>query len=120
MVELNLQQMSRSFKIGWGILMFLSVGNVLGHIGLLIFEPEPGSIFVAWASLNLLAATILSIPYRRQERWAWYAIWLLILPYTLIIFFNSDVGLIYMGEALVMIVAQLLTYSSFSSTEKAR
>lgn len=119
MIKLNLQQHTTGFKIGWGILLFLSIGNVLGHIGLLIFEPEPSSIFVAWAAFNLLAATILAIPYRRQERWAWYAIWLMILPYALIIFFNSEIGPIYMGEAVVMVIAQLLTYSTFSSKGSA-
>jgi hypothetical protein len=39
----------------------------------------------------------------------------MIAPYTLIIFFNSEVGPIYMGEAVVMVIGQLLTYSSFFS-----
>jgi hypothetical protein len=115
MFELNLQQQSTGYKVGWGILLFLAVGNVLGHIGLLIFEPEPSSIFIAWAAFNLLAATILSIPYKRGERWAWFAIWLMIVPYTLIIFFNSEVGPIYLGEAIIMIICQLLTYNTFFS-----
>jgi hypothetical protein len=95
--------------------LFLAVGNVLGHIGLLIFvfEPEPALIFLAWAAFNLLAATILAIPYLRQERWAWYAVWLMIVPYALPIFFNSEVGSIYLGEALVMTVCQLLTFGAF-------
>ncbi|MDX1613351.1 MAG: hypothetical protein R3300_03515 [Candidatus Promineifilaceae bacterium] len=115
MFELSLKTESSGFKIGWGVLLFLAVSNVLGHIGLLIFEPEPTSIFVAWAALNLLATTILLIPYKRHERWAWYAIWLLILPYGLIVFFNAEIGPIYMSEAVVMTIGQLLTFSSFAA-----
>ena len=110
MSEVNPERRSLAFKIGWGILLFFTIGNVLGHIGLSIFESQPSTVFVAWAGMNFLAAGILLIPYRRRERWAWYLIWALIVPYALVILFNQDVGLIYLGEAALMALGQLLTY----------
>lgn len=41
MLELDLKQNSTGFKIGWGLLLFLAAGNILGHIGLLTFSSFP-------------------------------------------------------------------------------
>ena len=110
MSELNPKPRSLGFKIGWGVLLFVSIGNVLGHIGLSIFETQPGTVFVAWAGMNFLAAGILLIPYRRRERWAWFLVWALVIPYVSVILFNQDVGPIYLGEAALIALGQLLTY----------
>jgi hypothetical protein len=117
MSETNLKPRSVAFKIGWGILLFFSIGNVLGHIGLSIFESEPTTIFVAWAGMNFLAAGILLIPYRRGEKWAWSIVWALIVPYALVILFNQDVGPTYLGEAGLMALGQLLTYRTVFGKE---
>ena len=117
MSEVNPERRSLAFKTGWGILLFFTIGNVVGHIGLSIFESQPGTVFVAWAGINLLAAGILLIPYRRRERWAWFLIWALIVPYALVILFNQDVGLIYMAEAALMALGQLLTYRTVFAKE---
>ena len=115
MSEMNPERRSLAFKIGWGILLFFSIGNVLGHVGLSIFESQPSTVFVAWAAMNFLAAGILLIPYRRRERWAWFLVWALIVPYALVILFNQDAGLIYLGEAALMALGQLLTYRTVST-----
>lgn len=101
---------STSFRIGFGILLFFTAGNVVGQIGLLLFDPGVKTVFLAWASFNLLAVTILWFAYRQREKWAWYAMWASVVPYALIIFFNRVVGPIYMGEAIAMAVGQVLTY----------
>jgi hypothetical protein len=31
---------------------------------------------IIWAGFGLLAAIISLVPYRRGDRWAWYALWL--------------------------------------------
>lgn len=108
---------SRRFKIGWGILLFLAAGNVLSHIGLLLFDPGGDTIFLTWAAFNLLAAAILVLPYRRGEKWAWIVIWAMIIPYALIIVFNSEVGPYYLAEAALMTISQLLTYRAFFTSE---
>jgi hypothetical protein len=111
MSEITAQSRSTRFRIGYGILLFFAGGNVLGHIGLLLFDPSGAdTVFLSWAAFNLLAVAILLVPYRRGERWAWYTIWALIAPYALIILFNAQVGPIYMAEALLMTIGQLLTF----------
>jgi hypothetical protein len=82
-----------------GILLFFSIGNVLGHITLSLIESGPPTVFIAWAGFNFLAAGILLIPYRRGEKWAWFIIWVLVIPYALVILFNQEIGPIYLGEA---------------------
>lgn len=101
------------FKVGRGILLFLATGNVLGHIGLLLFDPGGDTIFLAWAAFNFQAAMILLIPYRHAEKWAWYVIWAMVVPYSLVILFNAEVGPIYLAEAGLMAAGQMLTYSTF-------
>jgi hypothetical protein len=47
-------------------------------------DPEVASLYamdltllgITWAAFGLLAAIISVIPYRRGDRWAWYALWL--------------------------------------------
>lgn len=105
---------SSAVKVGWILLLFVTLSNVMGHIGLLLFD-NWDSIFVAWATMNFLAATILYIPYRRGERWAWNVMWVLIIPYAMIILFNAQLGPIYLGEAALIVVGQLLAYRAFAA-----
>lgn len=113
MSELSISYQSTTSKIGWGLLIFVAVSNVLGHIGLAIFESGPDTVFIAWATFNLLAAIILTIPYRHGQRWAWYAISVTAVPFALVIFSNPEIGPIYLVEAAVIIVGQALTYGAF-------
>jgi hypothetical protein len=113
----SLDRKSTRFKVGWDMLIFLAAGIVLGQLGLLFFNPGGDTVFLGFAAYNLLAAIILANPYRRGEKWAWYAIWAMILPYALVIIYNTDVGFIYLGEAVVMALCQFLTYSSFSNSK---
>lgn len=113
MSELTRSNQSTTSKIGWILLLFVAISNVLGHIGLAIFESGPDTVFIAWASFNFLAAIILAIPYRRGEKWAWYAISLTVIPFALIIFSNQEVGPIYLGEATLIVIGQVLTYNAF-------
>ncbi|MGH2582930.1 MAG: hypothetical protein ACRDFQ_08555 [Anaerolineales bacterium] len=89
---MNPKPRSLAYKIGLGILLFFSIGNVLGHIGLGIFDPGPTTIFIAWAGFNFLAAGIILIPYRRGEKWAWFIVWAWAVPYALVILFNQEIG----------------------------
>ncbi len=113
MSELTISNQSTISRIGWGILLFVAASNILGHIGLDIVETGPDTIFIAWATFNLLAAIILFIPYRWGEKWAWVAISLTIIPFVLVIFSNPEIGPIYLGEAALIVVGQVLNYSAF-------
>ena len=118
MSETSVRKQSSGFKIGYGILLFFAAGNVLGQIGLLLFDPGGDVVFLGWAAFNFLAAMILIFPYRRGEARAWYAIWGMVIPYALIIIFNSDVGPIYLGESILLALGQVLTYGTFFGKER--
>jgi len=118
MTDTSVRKQSTGFKIGLGLLLFFAIGNVVSHIGLLLFEPADDVVFLAWAAFNLMAAAILLYPYRRGETWSWYAIWGMVIPYALIIVFNAEFGPFYLGEAILLAVGQILTYSTFLGKEK--
>jgi hypothetical protein len=113
MSETTVQTNSTGFKIGFAILLFIAVSSVLGHIGLMLFDPGGDVVFVAWAAFNFMAAAILIFAYRQAERWAWYVTWGMVVPYALVILFNSEVGPIYLAEAILLAVGQMLAYGSF-------
>lgn len=99
-------------RFGWGILLFLAIGNALGHV-VIYFFAGPDPILLAWIAMNALAAAILLVPYRRGEKWAWYAIWGLVIAYGGLPIFSGVANVIYLGETVMMSLGQLLTYSTF-------
>ena len=107
------QRQSSTFKLGWGLLLFLAVGTMLGHLGLLLFDPGFEVGFIGWATFELLLAAIVAIPYRRGERWAWTVVWAVVIPYGLVMFFNPEIGPYYLGMAVLTAIGQALTYSAF-------
>lgn len=114
MSELTISNQSTTTKVGWGLLLFVTLGNVAGHTALAFFETGPDTAFIAWASFNFMAAVILFNPYRRVERWAWYAISLMVIPYVLVSFTAPpEIGPIYLVETALIVAGQLLTYSAF-------
>lgn len=115
MSETSVSVKSTGFKIGFAVLILIAISGVLGHIGLLLFDPADDVVFLGWAAFNFMAVAILIYPYRRGEIWAWYAIWGMVIPYGLIIVYNSEVGPIYLAEAILLAAAQLLTFRSFSA-----
>jgi hypothetical protein len=36
-----------------------------------------GALSVTWIGFSILALVMILIPFRRDERWAWYTLWLL-------------------------------------------
>lgn len=110
MATMTLRGRPLVFKVGFGILLFFTVGNVFGHIGLLLTHDEFQTGFMAWAALDFLAATILWFAYRHGDKWAWYVMWAFVVPYALVIIFNPSIGPIYLGESIAMALGQLLTY----------
>lgn len=107
------QKQSSTFKMGWGLMLFLAAGFALGHLALLLFDPGFATGFIAWATFEFLLAAILAIPYRRGERWAWAVVWAVVIPYGLVIFFNPEIGPYYLGMAVLTVIGQALTYSAF-------
>jgi hypothetical protein len=112
MAESANQSRSTSFMVGWWILFITTVMLTLWHALLLFFIPGEDLPFVVSIALSIISAVVLYIPYLRGEKWAWYAIWAMIIPYALVIFFAPELGF-YLGIAVLMTLGQLLTGRAF-------
>jgi len=101
------------FKIGFWILVLTIAGNAAGR--LLIHFYDKDLVTLVWAEYSLLGAVVLLIPYRRLEKWAWYAIWVLAVSFGLMTFYlPNGLGSIFLILAFVIAISQLLTYRAFS------
>jgi hypothetical protein len=66
--------------------------------------------------MNIYALVVLLTGYRRGEPWAWWVTWAMVGIYGLVILYAPDAGPYYLGAAVVMAFAQLITWSGFRQT----
>ena len=64
------------FKTGWIILLVAAALMTLNHLSLMFIIGDP-VLFMGYAAFNLYALLVIAIPFRRCEKWAWYATWIL-------------------------------------------
>jgi hypothetical protein len=72
---INVGHTSR-FQIGRIILLVAAALMTLNH-AVLMFVLDNPVLFLGYAAFNLYALLVIAIPFRRCERWAWYATWFL-------------------------------------------
>lgn len=72
--------MSMRLRIGWWCLLLVSVGILV--FGAVVAIAPPGAdaavyraIGLASLGLGLFSGMTALVPFRRRERWAWYALW---------------------------------------------
>jgi hypothetical protein len=110
-------------KAGWIVLIVLNSGMLLNHlvaIFVVAASADESRMFIAYAVVNALALLILFFPYRARQRWAWGAIWLVVLATAVTIAYGIDtIGLIYVSVAGVMALAQLATAREFFGATQA-
>ena len=64
------------FKAGRIILLVAAALMTLNHVALMFILDNP-VLFMGYAAFNLYALLVIAIPFRRCEKWAWYATWIL-------------------------------------------
>jgi hypothetical protein len=64
------------FQIGRIILLVAAALMTLNHLSLMFILDDP-VLFLGYAAFNLYALLVIAIPFRRCEKWAWYATWIL-------------------------------------------
>jgi hypothetical protein len=101
-----------AFKIGWILLLLVSGLMTLNHL-ILIFALNQPSLFIGWTAFNLYACLVLWFPFRQGERWAWSASWILVITLASAIFFDAQIGALYLGAASIAAVGLLLSASAF-------
>ncbi len=79
--------------------------------------PVMGALGTALLGFNVLALVVILIPFKRHERWAWYALWMLPLQWLLQFAFLPDIA--YLMLVVLTTAGLLLPYEwFFSSTEE--
>src|SRR5262245_58601517 len=101
MVAVSHPTHSSRFKVGWILLLALTVLMVLNHVVLIFVMTEP-VLFLGWSAFNLYALTVLWFPFRATQKWAWYATWIMIAGFSVIIFFDAEIGWLYLSTAVLM------------------
>ena len=109
---------SKTFEIGWIILLMLSSLATLNHMMLPAYGDDIG-LAIGWTGYSLYATVILAIPFRRGERWVWYTSWILVIGFAAPILFIRGEGIatIYLIIAGVMALCLLLTRPAFFQKE---
>jgi hypothetical protein len=118
MMSVELRTRSTGYKIGWWVLVViagLSIVGYLASVGLAATDMEVAAFF-ALAGINIYALSVLLTVYRRGEPWAWWVTWVTAAIYGMTILYAPDLGPYYMGPAIVMAIAQLLTWPVFRET----
>lgn len=109
---------STTVKIGWIALLIMSALATFSHLILIFVMLDEATIFLGWAAFTLYSTIVLYIPFRRGEKWAWYATWILVIGFAAPILFSQESFTVwYLGGAGVMAVSLLLTRSAFFQEE---
>ncbi len=105
---------STTFKIGWIVLLVISALAAFWHtIAIAVMPSDEATTFAGWAAFNLYSTIVVYIPFRRGEKWAWYATWILVAGFAVTILFNTQIGIYYLGAAVLMAMCLLLTRPAF-------
>lgn len=102
----------RRFKVGWVILLTAAGLMTLNHfvLGFVLNEP---TLFAGYTAFCLYALTVLAIPFRRHERWAWYCTWVLPIGLAAPAYLNPDIRLFYAIFTALCLVGLMLTQQEF-------
>ena len=106
------------FQIGRIILLVAATLMTLNH-SVLIFALDDPVLFMGYAAFNLYALIVIAIPFRRHEKWAWYATW--ILPIGLAgsaaLAADSNITPFYCAVAAACVLGLLLTMRDFFAVD---
>lgn len=106
-------EQATGFKVGWWFLVVVTAASVAGHALLSLFASDEAVLFIGWTTMNLYALVVLLTAYRRGQVWGWWVTWLMPASYASLILFDSEVGPAYLGAAVLMATAQLMTRPAF-------
>jgi len=100
------------FKTGWIALLVSAALMTLTHFSLIFALDEP-ILFTGFAIFNLYALLVILISFRRGEKWAWTATWLLPIGLGLPAALDPDIMAFYSAVAAVCVLGLLLTTPAF-------
>jgi len=103
-----------AFKTGTIILLVAAALMTLNHVGLMFVLDDP-VLFMGYAVFNLYAFLVIAIPFRRCEKWAWYATWILPIGLAISAALAADPNIMpfYYAVAAACVLGLLLTMRDF-------
>jgi hypothetical protein len=110
---------SRVFQAGWILLLLSAAVMTLNHFVLTFILDEP-VLFLGWTAFNLYAFLVIVIPFRRLEKWAWCATWILPIGLATAASNAPSIALYYYSIAAVCMLGLLLTMLALFSKEASR
>ena len=114
-----LAERNATFKMGWIALLVISALMALWHTAAVFIMVDETTLFLGWAAFNLYSTIVLYIPFRRGQKWAWYTSWILVIGFAAPILFSQESFTVYyLGAAVLMAVAMLLTRPAFFANQR--
>jgi hypothetical protein len=107
------------FRIGWILMLGLSGLMALSYL-IMMFGENEHALFMIYSAFSLYAFLVLLIPFRKGNKWAWMATWLLPVVQALTAYFAPDFAPYYYGTAIVFVLGLLLTMSEFFSNRMGK
>ena len=105
------------FKTGRVILLVAAALMTLNHFGLIFALDEP-ALFIGYAAFNLSALVVIAIPFRRHEKWAWYATWILPIGLAAAAYTDPNIAILYYAVAAACVLGLLLTMQDFFAADR--
>jgi hypothetical protein len=107
------------FQIGRIILLVAAALMTLNHLSLMFIIGDP-VLFLGYAAFNLYALLVIAIPFRRCEKWAWYATWILPVGLAASAALAGDANItpFYYGAAAACVLGLLLTMRNFFAVDR--
>jgi len=105
--------LSTTYRLGWWVLLGISVLSVLSYVVLIFVAPNSVDSLIAWATFSFYAVFVVLIPYRRGERWAWYLTWVLVVPPVVLSLNDRDAAPYFLASVGLTVIGQLLTRGAF-------
>ncbi|MCQ3978364.1 MAG: hypothetical protein DPW09_33475 [Anaerolineae bacterium] len=100
------------FKIGRIILLATAALMTLNHASMIFVLDEP-ILFTGFAAFTLYAFLVIYFPFRRHEKWAWAATWILPIGLAVPAFADASIALLYYTFAALCVLGLLLTMPEF-------
>jgi len=102
------------FKTGTIILLVAAALMTLNHVGLMLVL-DNRVLFMGYAAFNLYALLVVAVPFRRREKWAWYATWILPIGLAVSAALAADPNIMpfYYAVAAACVLGLLLTMRDF-------
>src|SRR5215211_796824 len=107
------------FKTGRIILLVAAALMTLNDAVLMFVLDDP-VLFLGYAAFNLYALLVIAIPFRRGEKWAWYATWILPsgLALSAVLAGDPKITPFYLAVAAACVLGLLLTMRDFFAIDR--